>query len=90
MSTRVSELEQKQFIYLNAAKMIQGTSNGQDTNRVYIEVCKLAVCQWKLQMKVFREMNEEQRHDTNGKKREPNHVHTESQKQPQVVMVNPI
>ena len=92
--------EQKQFIYLNAAKMIKGNSNGQDTmNRLYIEVYKLAVCQWKLQMKVFLEMNEEQRQDTsskmtvltddsNGKEREPNHVHPESQKQPQVVMVN--
>jgi hypothetical protein len=74
--------EQKQFIYLNAAKMIKGNSNGQDTNRLYIEVCKLAVCQWKLQMKVFREMNEERRHNTNGKEREPNHVHPERQKQP--------
>jgi hypothetical protein len=93
--------EHKEFIYLNAARMIQGTLNGQDTNRLYIEVCKLAVCQWKLQMKVLLEMNEEHRQDTsskravltddtNGKERAPNHVHPESQKQPQVVMVKPI
>jgi hypothetical protein len=45
--------EQKHFIYLNVARMIQGTFNGQDTNQLYLEVCKLAVCQWKLQKKLF-------------------------------------
>jgi hypothetical protein len=48
--------------------MIQGTLNGQDTNRLYIEVCKLAVCQWKLQMKVLLEMNEEHIPDTSSKR----------------------
>ena len=56
------------FINVNTAKMIKDNSNEQDTNRLYQarqarlyrEVCKLAMGQWKLQMKVFREMNEEQ------------------------------
>jgi hypothetical protein len=82
--------EQKtiQFIHLNTAKMIKDNSNEQDTNRLYIEVCKLAIGQWKLQMKVFREMNEERRHYVNGKERGPNHVNTESQEQSQMLMVN--
>jgi hypothetical protein len=46
--------------------------------------------QWKLQMKVFREMNEERPHDTNGKERGPNLAHTESREQSEVVMVNSI
>ena len=47
--------EQKtiQFIYLNTAKMIKDNSNEQDTNRLYVEVCKLAIGQWKLQMRVL-------------------------------------
>ena len=32
---------------------IQGTVNGQDTNQLYLEMCKLAIFQWKLQKKVL-------------------------------------
>lgn len=82
--------EQKtiQFIHLNIAKMIKDNSNEEDTNRLYSEVCKLAMGQWKLQMKVFREMNEERGHYVNGKERGPNHGNTESQEQSQMLMVN--
>ena len=47
---------QKHLIYREVARIIRGTFNETDTNQLYLEICKLAVCQWKLQREVLLEL----------------------------------
>jgi hypothetical protein len=49
--------EQKDFIIQNITNMVKDTVDGQQTEKRFIGICNMAVCQWKIQREALMSLS---------------------------------